>query len=322
MMGRGSRRTGWRPRAAGAVPVLAVVLAAPLAAGGDAAAGDRAVPGEGDRAPVTTERTRLGTGSAQDRYPTWHPRGDGLAFESDRAGHWDVLWADWPTGETRPLAAGPADERFPAWHPDGGSLLFQSNRDGQPDLYRIHLDDRRTERLTRSPEGEMFATWAPDGESLVYSVQREGTWSLERLALATGEVETLARHVRRMLWPRFHPDGESLLFFSRMHTDGEDDELVSLALGSGSIRRLLAEPGHDFCPTWSTDGTRIAFAAVRDGETRFIGLLDASGRWQGRLGEGFERATEPAFSPDGASVAFVGRTDGDYDIWVEAVPEP
>jgi TolB protein len=68
-----------------------------------------------------------------------------------------------------------------------------------------------------------------------------------------------------------------------------------------SLRRLTTSPGDDFDPSWSPDGTRIAFRRERSGEPE-IWIMNADGTQQRRLTDGLS----PAWSPDGSLVAFAG----------------
>ena len=85
------------------------------------------------------------------------------------------------------------------------------------------------------------------------------------------------------------------------------DELYTVDVASGQIRRVMHSPGLDFCPTWAPDRHRLAAAFSLPGEPRRIRILDLKGRLLGQLDAGFDALTEPTCSPDGTRIALAGR---------------
>jgi Tol biopolymer transport system component len=80
------------------------------------------------------------------------------------------------------------------------------------------------------------------------------------------------------------------------------DDVWTIDADGTDLRRLTQSPGPDFDPSWSPDGTRIAFRAERSGEPE-IWVMNADGTGKRRLTAGLS----PAWSPDGSLIAFSGR---------------
>src|SRR3990170_6860678 len=113
------------------------------------------------------------------------------------------------------------------------------------------------------------------------------------------------------------PDGKYAAF--SWNPSGQP-ELYLLPLdGSTPPRQITRGPGGKFAPKFSPQGNRLAYAADLDGSEAFdIWVCDL---WQGshlNLTPGTPEATQLNFSwsPDGAQIAFVCDSSGQFDTYV------
>ena len=86
----------------------------------------------------------------------------------------------------------------------------------------------------------------------------------------------------------------------------------------GSLVNLTSDPAADAQPSWSPDG-RIAFASDRGaGSTTGIYAMNADGSSPTEITDPPEEVSHrtPAWSPEGAKIAFVSNEDGDDDIYL------
>lgn len=280
------------------------------------------VPLPEDWRPPARKR-RLTHHPAQDRHPTWSRDGRRLAFESNRTGNWDLFLLSLD-GALRPLTTSPSDDRFPQWHPRQDQLLFSSDRAGQTDLYALDLDRQEIERLTDTIEVERFPQWSPDGQAVIYSTKSaDERWDLHLLDLETGASRVLYSNRYRILWPRISPDGQSVLFFSRLGTEGKEDDLYVLDLRSLDVAAVVEQPGHDFCPSWGPDPGEVVFASSSPEGLRSIEVRQLGTDRSRRFGVGFARVTEPVPAPGGEMLAYTARTEaGEMDIYLEVIAAP
>jgi Tol biopolymer transport system component len=89
-----------------------------------------------------------------------------------------------------------------------------------------------------------------------------------------------------------------------------EGDIWSMGAEGSDRERLTDHPAEDFDPTWSPDGTRIAFRSHRDGNEE-VYVMSADGSGERNLSRSPTSDYSPAWSPDGATIAFASDRDGD-----------
>jgi DNA-binding SARP family transcriptional activator len=158
--------------------------------------------------------------------------------------------------------------------------------------------------------------WAPDGSRMVYRAARgDGGWSL----WATGPggqalpVDTSRDHtVSEAAWS---PDGTRIAW-TRARPGGPRELRVAFADGSEPRTLVPAEDGSDsWNIAWAPGGERVAFTTDREGGAEIFAVDVLSGRlW--RLTWDPAHDDRPAFSPDGAFLAFESTRGGEAGVYV------
>jgi TolB protein len=92
--------------------------------------------------------------------------------------------------------------------------------------------------------------------------------------------------------------GDRSSLSGRIAFDNHEDVWTINADGT-DLTRLTHTPAFEFDPSWSPDGTQIAYRSDR-GEESEIWVMNADGTHQRRLTAGLS----PAWSPDGSSIAY------------------
>ena len=158
----------------------------------------------------------------------------------------------------------------PALSPDGSRIVFLSERDGYS--IDVFLADAATGAVVR----KLLSTAASTRVDSLQFLESSGAWdaSGRRFALTTIQ--------------RGHP------------------VLTVLDMPGGAVRFERSFPDLDqmFSPTWSPDGTRIAFSAMRGGTSNLFELDLERDAVRPLTTDAFSDL-QPAWSPDGRTIAFV-----------------
>ena len=258
---------------------------------------------------------KLTNHKAQDRYPSFSPDGKKILFESDRGGNWDIFMMNSDGSDIRQITSNSSNERFPMFNKSGTHIVFTSNRSGDSEIYSMKVDGTEIKRLTNQKGVELFPAWSPDGKYVSF------TSNLDLFLLDTKTLKTkkVASSSLRDVWMRWSSDGKMATFFSRRDTEDKDDEIYVMGFPNGQPKRITSRSGHDFCPSFSPDGKHLALAAVDEKSGRSINVIDLNGKIISRKGLGFERVTEPNWSPAGNKIVYIASKNRNYEIYVEDV---
>jgi Tol biopolymer transport system component len=174
------------------------------------------------------------------------------------------------------LAAAPAQAAFPG---ENGRIVLQRPIGDQSDLFTIKPGGKGLERLTRTRAWEDRAEWSPDGRRLAFSLSNR---------------------------------------------DGSREEIWSMSADGTDRRALTRFRSISAAPAWSPDG-RIAFFTFRDFPPPAsdeepppppeLYSMTADGGDLQRLTNDMVAQTDPAWSPDGGTIAYIpfGGPDG-FDL--------
>jgi Tol biopolymer transport system component len=202
-----------------------------------------------------------------------------------------VMDAD-STNQTNLTNTPDTNEAQPAWSSDGTRIAFTSDRDevgGFSDIWVMNADGSNQINLTKTPDTpdadnfhEYQPSWAPSGTQLVFVREIPGQVISEQ------------------------PD----IFV--MDTDPTTtDDAINLTKADAS----------EIDPAWSPDGTKIAFAGVRNSGWEIVTMNPDGQNEEILTGDSFEGDDRaPDWSPDSTKVVFmkqsqVGGCCEPWEIW-------
>jgi Tol biopolymer transport system component len=137
---------------------------------------------------------------------------------------------------------------------------------------------------------------------------------LFRIDPATGDADRILSAEGVQKEPERSPDGTRLVYQSEV-PDGTMQ--IFMLEQDGTSHRLTHIPGGAVEPTWSPEGSQIAFAALLD-----IHVMDADGSHMRRLVRLSGPDRHPDWSPDGSRIVFQHESQSyRAEIWVVSVAE-
>ncbi|WP_394002048.1 winged helix-turn-helix domain-containing protein [Luteimonas sp. WGS1318] len=173
--------------------------------------------------------------SGRDTQPTLSPDGQQLAFTSDRAGRFELWWADLRRADSlRPIEGVRPDTRqAPVWSPDGRRLLVSVLDDsGAASIMEIEPSTGHAMPLPVPGNRPMQAAYAADGRLLVIEEDRHGRAAL--VAYAREGWQVLGR-IDGVSQVRFDPRHGRVLY---TRLDGNGLWSADADLTPASVRQL------------------------------------------------------------------------------------
>ena len=179
----------------------------------------------------------------------------------------------------------------------------------------------------RFPRAALYAVLAVGAAAIVWRLSKSGSIRVDGDRASPPPVTKLVQltfHEGVEEWPAWSPDGKQLVFSQEV--DGFK-KLFVRDLASGAERQLTTVPRDDIQPAWSPDGKQLAFAraSLPTGKLEPGDVLgwyaDGGDIWSVDIATGsekllIEKAFNPAWSPDGARLAFDAAWAGSRRIWV------
>ncbi|HEX4815275.1 MAG TPA: S9 family peptidase [Nonomuraea sp.] len=212
--------------------------------------------------------------------PRLRPDGGAVAYtlttaDRDTDENRTEIWLAAPGAAPRLLARGSA----PRWAPDGRTLAFVRPVDGAPQIHLLPMDGGEPRPLTAAPLGAGAAVWSPDGTRIAFAGP----------ATPSGEApDPNAPVVADRL--DYKADGVGLL-------RGVGTHVFVVEVATGETIQVTKGDFHAGEPSWSADGSRLAFAASME-EDRDLRVSGAA--YAVEVGAEPERLTGPEFICTGA----------------------
>jgi eukaryotic-like serine/threonine-protein kinase len=269
--------------------------------------------------------TPLLDAAVSEHFPAWSPKGDLLAWVTDRNGANEIWLRSRREGWERPLvrdASFPGSATYlldePVFSRDGASLAFQRWGDGGFAVWICPVVGGAPIRLVTSEAFQGAPDWSPDGAALAFLAGGVGDYRLAVARLGADEMREIASGLLYVP-PRWSPTGR---WIAAMREGG-----LTLFATDGSEERIL-DPRVWRSVVWSHQGDRLLGVRV-DGRGLVIDEIEVDGgasRTVVRL-PAPSPWVEPASAVEAISLAADGRSlamswmNPRADLWLlERVP--
>jgi dipeptidyl aminopeptidase/acylaminoacyl peptidase len=215
-----------------------------------------------------------------------------------------------------PFTTSPQNSNAPRWSPDGQLLAFISSRpfadgatsrgpvesatgDARPQVWVLSMSGGEARRITNLKNGASSFQWSPDGRRLA---------CLSRTGPSDNHAESKDRSDVR------HYSHISYKFNDTGWFDDRRSHIWIVDARTGAAKQITSgQDWNDSDPQWSPDGNKVAFVSNRTGneyeENRNtdVWVISAEGGPLTRISDHDESDNSPRWSPDGKTIAFVGR---------------
>ncbi|QIN83560.1 hypothetical protein GBA63_13625 [Rubrobacter tropicus] len=249
-----------------------------------------------------------------------------IIFWSDRSTG-PGLYTTFPGNSTAAKVPGTSPgESQPTWSPDGTRIVFQSTSRNSKEISVMNADGSGRQQLTSTDTiAEQEPTWSPDGTRIAFVAGKSDTdtttdleiWVMDADGSDLVQMTNTPQGVRDTQ-PAWSPDGSRFAFLSEgrpgdtnsniyvMDANPATNDALNLTDDDSTMTPVYQYNDED--PTWSPDGTRIAYSTKADVWT--MNASNGSGKVNLTTGDG--GGSQPTWSPDGNSIAYVRGGD----IWM------
>jgi regulation of enolase protein 1 (concanavalin A-like superfamily)/dipeptidyl aminopeptidase/acylaminoacyl peptidase len=181
----------------------------------------------------------------------------------------------------------PATYMTPAWSPDGSKIAFASDRDGSMNLYIMKADGSDVARIPTGGGVAWYPTWSPDSARLAFSCVVDfvsppfsGNHDICVINVDGSGFARLTDDPGADDEPDWSPDGTSIVFTTGRYGGTE----IAVMRPDGSNVTPLIPGLQASTPSWSSNGTRVAFVEYLPFDPdapntiiQFIDLINADG---------------------------------------------
>ena len=191
--------------------------------------------------------------------------------------------------------------------PPTGRIAFACYVKQIDQICLMNADGTNRTQLTNFSATAFYPSISPDGGTVYFSSRHSGNYEIYSISVDGGSAEKLTNNIGSLYAPELSPDDGWIIFTK--HGDG-----LWLMRPDGRNPHPLTTRD-DIDPTWSPDGSLIAFASSRAGNRQLF-VMNADGTNIRQVTDLNDMGGRSSFSPDGTKLAFYRGPFGDRNIFI------
>lgn len=200
----------------------------------------------------------------------------------------------------------------PAFSPGGQELLFRNLDPVRLGLGILDLTTGEVSELTTHAE-DAAPSWSADTNQVAFASNKGGDRQWRIFAISPGEVRGEGEEWILGQMPAWSHDGIGLAYHG-CDERGDACGVWTMQPGVFTPARLSSDAS-DTAPSWSPDGSKVAFTSARDGNWELYWVDVASGQ-ETRLTDQAATDVAPVWSSDGKHVAFLSNRGGGWAVYL------
>jgi|GEM_PF-2323652 len=278
-------------------------------------------------APALEAQARRVTDSSADQLaPSFSADGTRLIYQSNSDGNWELYTLSLGDGRAQRLTDTPELEEDPSWSPDGRLVLCTVHAptldtDAPRDVLVMDADGRNRRIISGHGADDFCPRFSPDGRHIYFISDRVDSrkdvddsarqTALFRFSLENEQVEQLTEGG---MWSTPIPGAQGVALRSGDHE-------IKWLLGDASWSEAVMDSSFIFGQAdYSASQGWVVSRLSRESDGRLRVKGDGASAWQEWPLDDRDAEWTPAFSQDGTALAFAGRVQGQWDLFLRRLP--